>query len=175
MNKGDGTFSDRAKEAGIEPPPGGIFLEERIGSQRATRGSRCAAVADFDSDGRLDLMVSNFNDRPYYFKNEFPRKNYVAFRLQGNHQSYFSPDSRRPAKSCRDAIGALVRIYHGKDVQVRQLQAAGGYLSQCSSSIHFGLGDWPEIDRAEIRWPSGRIQVIRRPEINRRHQLIEPN
>jgi hypothetical protein len=161
INNGDGTFTDRAAAEGIEPPPGGTFLKEKIGGQPAARSSRCAATADFDNDGRLEIVTNNFNDAPYYFKNEFPRKNYVAFRLRGR-------------KSNPDAIGALVTIRVGKEVMVRQVHGAGGYLSQSSKTVHFGLGDRPRVDRVDIRWPSGIRQTIENPPINQRHDVIEP-
>jgi hypothetical protein len=109
----------------------------------------------------LEIVVNNFNDQPYFFKNHFPQKNYVAFRLRGT-------------KSNRDAIGALVRLYIGKEVMVRQVQAGGGYLSQSSKTLHFGLGDRSGIDRVEIRWPSGKRQTIPKPRINTRHDIVEP-
>src|SRR5204863_5618 len=40
MNNGDGTFRDRADVLGIEPPGGGIYLEQRVGGQPAARSSR---------------------------------------------------------------------------------------------------------------------------------------
>jgi hypothetical protein len=58
---------------------------------------------------------------------------------------------------------------------VRQVHAAGGYLSQSSRTLHFGLGDRPRIDRAFVRWP-GRTdwQAIPSPAINTLHRLTEP-
>src|SRR5262249_40459197 len=114
MNNGDGTFTDRAAESGIEPPPRGIYLETKIGSKLATRSSRCAVTGDFTGAGRLDIVTNNFNDQPYYFRNNCLRKHYVAFRLRGT-------------KSNRDAIGAVVRLYQGEKIMTRQVQGAGGY------------------------------------------------
>ncbi len=164
MNNGNETFTDRANMWGIEPPPGGEFLEEKIGGKPAARSSRCAVTADFKGDGRLDLMVNNFNDRPYYFRNRFPKKNYVAFKLTGTGK-----------KTNRDAIGAVVKIYMGKEVMVRQVHAAGGYLSQSSRTVHFGLGDRSKIDRVEIIWPNGsrEPQQIDNPAINQLHPVTE--
>ncbi len=161
MNNGDETFTDRAAELGIEPRPDGPYQEEPIGGKQAARSSRAAAVADFDGDGRLDLVVNNFNDRAYYFRNRFPKKNHVAFRLTGT-------------VSNRDAVGALVTLHIGKELMVRQVHAAGGYLSQSSLTVHFGLGDRAKVDRAVIRWPRGRVQEIEAPAINRLHRLTEP-
>jgi hypothetical protein len=160
MNNGDETFTDRAAQLGIEPPRGGEYLKGEIGGKPVARSSRCVAVADFDGDGRLDLIVNNFNDMPYYFRNHLPRKNYVAFRLTGT-------------KSNRDAIGAMVWLYTGKEVMVRQVHAAGGYLSQSSKTVHFGLGERQKIDRVEIRWPSGVKQEIQAPAINTLHPIKE--
>jgi hypothetical protein len=161
MNSGDGTFRDRAADLGIEPPARGIYLEQRIGGKPAARSSRSAVVADFDGDGRLDIVANNFNDRPYYFANRFPKRNYIAFRLTGT-------------SSNRDAIGAVVQLWSGKAVMIRQVNPAGGYLSQSSRVVHFGLGDRSKVDRIEIRWPRGIVQTLDNPAINTLHQIREP-
>jgi hypothetical protein len=162
MNRGDGTFQNRAAEMGIEPPPGGVYLPNPIRGAKATKSSRAAAVADFDGDGRLEIVTNNFNGAPYYFKNQSPKKNWVAFRLRGT-------------KSNRDAIGAVVRLYRGDKVLTRQVLAACGYLAQSSRVIHFGLGDQAAFDRVEITWPSGRRQRLDGVEANKRHDVVEPS
>ncbi|HJT76185.1 MAG TPA: CRTAC1 family protein [Gemmataceae bacterium] len=161
MNQGDGTFRERSHEEGIEPPAAGIYLPGDILGKLQTRSSRAAAVADFDGDGRLDMVVNNFNDAPYYFKNSFPRRNYVAFRLRGT-------------RSNRDAVGAVVRAFAGGQVLTRQVNPAGGYLAQSSKTVHFGLGDRARVDRVEIRWPSGTVQVLEAPALNQLHEVVEP-
>jgi len=162
MNKGNEHFSSRARELGIEPPARGLYLEEKVGGKDAPRSSRCAAVADFDGDGRLEIVTNNFNDQPYYFRNNLPPKNWIAFRLRGT-------------KSNRDAIGAVVKLHMGKEVMMRQLCPAGGYLSQSSKTLHFGLGERSKIDKVEIKWPRGGITEIHNPEINKlQPEIVEP-
>jgi hypothetical protein len=161
MNNGDGTFRDRASSLGVEPPTGGEFQEKDIAGKKAARSSRSAVVADFDGDGRLDIVTNNFNDQPYFFANQFSKRNYVEFRLTGT-------------RSNRDAVGALVRLWVGKTVMVREVNPAGGYLSHSSRTIHFGLGDRNKVDSVEIRWPRGTLQSLSNPAINSLHQVTEP-
>jgi hypothetical protein len=161
MNNGDGTFRDRASALGIEPPTGGDFQEQNISGKQAARSSRSAVVADFDGDGQLDIVTNNFNDTPYFFANRFPKRNYVEFKLTGT-------------RSNRDAIGAVVRLWVGNKVMVREVNPAGGYLAQSSRVLHFGLGDRSKVDRVEIRWPRGTVQTLNNPGINTLHKISEP-
>jgi hypothetical protein len=161
MNKGDGTFTDRASSLGVDPPAGGDFQAKPIAGKEAARSSRSAAVADFDNDGRLEIVTNNFNDRPYFFANHFPVRNFVELRLTGT-------------RSNRDAIGAVARLWTGKAVMVRQVNPAGGYLAQSSRTLHFGLGDAGKVDSVVIRWPSGQLQTLKGVAINTLSQVREP-
>ena len=131
-------------KAGVNPAPIDSHLEEKIGGRNAARSSRCAAVADFDADGRLDIVANNFNDVASLYMNRSKKKRFLAMRLRGT-------------KSNRDAIGAVVMLEAGGRRFVRQVQAAGGYLSQSTLMVHFGLGDIETVDSCEIRWPSGEV------------------
>jgi hypothetical protein len=161
MNKGNGTFVERAAELGVEPPTGGVYQEKNIAGQKAARSSRSAAVADFDGDGRLEIVTNNFNDRPYFFANRFPLRNYLELRLTGT-------------SSNRDAIGAVARLWVGNTVMVREVNPAGGYLAQSSRTLHFGLGERSKVDSLKIRWPRGLVQTLVNPAINTLHQIREP-
>jgi hypothetical protein len=160
-NRGDGTFEDVCRTAGTEPPPDGIATGEVLRGRPAVRSSRSAATADFDGDGRLDLVVSNFNARAYLFHNVSAPRHWCELRLAAS-------------KGCRDAIGALVRLTAGGRTQVRQVQAAGGYLSQSSNTLHFGLGDAAAIDSVEVRWPDGRVQTLKGVAVDALTAVAEP-
>jgi hypothetical protein len=55
------------------------------------------------------------------------------------------------------------------------VQSAGGYLAQSSKTVHFGLGDSPDVEQVEIIWPSGLRQVIDKPEVDKLHEVVEPD
>jgi len=160
VNNGDGTFTDRAGETGIDPPPGGVELEQ-IAGNTAVKSARCASVLDVNGDGRLDIIVNNFNDRAHLMINRWPARHYVAFRLEGT-------------RSNRDAVGAVIRLHIGSRTLINQVHAAGGYLAQSTKTVHFGLGSFDKIDRCTIQWPSGRTQEISAPAVNRVHEIREP-
>ena len=159
LNAG-GRFVERAQAAGLDPPPGGPWLEEQVGGKPAARSSRAAATSDFDGDGRVDLVVNNFNDRAWLFMNRSAASGWVALRLRGT-------------RSNRDAIGALVTLRSGGRTQVRQIATSGGYLSQSSKTVHFGLGGATSIESCEIRWPSGVVQRLSELTPGRVHEVEE--
>jgi hypothetical protein len=82
------------------------------------------------------------------YENRLPRRHYLKVSLRGH-------------KSNRLGIGArLVAHVKGRQI-VRELFPANTYLSQAPSLVHFGLADDRVVDRLTIRWPSGKVQVLR--------------
>jgi len=160
MNKDGEKFVERTSELGIDPPKNGALLEQKINGRDCPRSSRSAVAADFDHDGRLEIVVNNFNDHPYLYASKLPINNYLTFQLRGT-------------QSNRDAIGAVVRLFSENDVLTRQVPAAGGYLANNSRRLHFGLGK-RNIQKVEIVWPSGVRQTIVDPQLNHMLDIVEP-
>jgi hypothetical protein len=155
VNTGRGRFVDHAAESGIEPPARGKYIEGlKIKGEVCSRSSRSAATADFDGDGDLDLVVNNFNHEPYLFRNDSPKAHFLQLRLRGK-------------KSNRDGCGARVKVIAGDLTQYREAHSSGGYLTQSSPVLHFGLGKAATVDRVEIIWPGTKEpQVISNPRID---------
>ena len=62
--------------------------------------------------------------------------------------------------SNRDGLGATVKIQCGPKTYTRYHDGKSGYLSQSSMPLYFRLGDAAQIDRIEVLWPSGKIQML---------------
>ena len=137
---------------------GDRFVEvgENSGSGwRIEKVSRAAALSDFDNDGDVDLFIMNLNDSPTLLRNDSgDRNNWLGLELVG-------------VESNRDAIGAQVRVQAGGLEQVREVHRGYGFQAQHDPRLLFGLGPLERVDWVEIRWPSGRRQVLRDPPLRR--------
>jgi hypothetical protein len=112
------------------------------------KDGRGVAVADFNNDGRLDLVMNANNDTPVLYMNNLTKTgNSIELKLIGT-------------ESNRDAIGACVWLTAGGKTMMRQVEAGSGYASEMMLPLHFGLGKAEQVNRIEIRWPSGRVQHL---------------
>jgi enediyne biosynthesis protein E4 len=141
-NLGDGTFRDVSSDAGLT-------------LARAHRGS---AFADFDNDGKVDVVVSALGESAELWQNVSPDPNHwLVLKLTGT-------------RSNRDGIGAKIRVGD----QFNHVTTAVGYASSSPSTVHFGTGKLEKIDRIEIRWPSGTVQVLQNVATNQTIEVREP-
>jgi len=133
-NSGTGRFRD------VSALSGPAFAEEKVG--------RTVVSGDVDNDGDLDLLVLNNGQQAELLRNEGGNRGHaLLLRLVGT-------------ESNRDAIGARLRLTSSGRTQVREVTSGSSYLGQNDPRVHVGLGDDTIVDRVEIRWPSGRTEVV---------------
>ncbi len=134
-NLGNGRFEDASATAGSD------FQAKAL--------HRGAAFADFDNDGRVDVVVTALNGPAKLFRNTTASAgHWLALKLIGT-------------KSNRDGLGARVgltlpdgrKIYNHATTSV-------GYASSSEKLVRFGLGAHVRATSIEVRWPSGRVQVL---------------
>jgi Flp pilus assembly protein TadD/peroxiredoxin len=145
-NNRDGTFSDVSGAVGLD------FLED----------ARSFALADFDGDGRPEVILKNRNAPQLRVLRNVMNDigNSISFRLRGQ-------------KSNRDAIGAAVTVEAEGHRQTKYLQAGSGFLSQHTKELFFGVGKFSGTVRASILWPDGSTQVFEHLPINHRIEFQE--
>jgi hypothetical protein len=136
-NNGDGSFT----EVG--------FLE---GADRIEDGY-VIAPADIDGDGRQDLVLRNCDPAPgvnlatvKLLRNQLSDVHSLSVKLTGT-------------KSNREAFGAVVSATVDGRRQIREIRGTNGAV-QGEPVAFFGLGSRSEVERLEIRWPSGEVQVF---------------
>jgi len=147
LNRGGGKFQDVADAVG------GGFNSPKVG-----RGLACG---DFDRDGDLDILLTTNNGPAYLYRNDQTAKSQsIRFHLKGT-------------KSNRDAIGAVVRIFHGGQTQSRVVRGGSSYLSQSELPVTFGLGARDKIDRVVIGWSSGRTEEYKDLRAGKTYNCLE--
>ncbi|MDE2740077.1 MAG: CRTAC1 family protein [Gemmatimonadota bacterium] len=127
--------------------------------QRANAG-RATAVADYDDDGDLDLLVTTVAARPRLLRNDGGNaSHWLQILLVG--------------KSHPDALGTRVEVVADGIRQVQERQSGGSYLSSHDPRLHFGLGAATSA-QVEIYWPDGTHQIIEKVATNQVLKVVQP-
>jgi hypothetical protein len=68
----------------------------------------------------------------------------------------------------------VVTAHAGQRSWTRSLVSGRSYLSACEPILTIGLGDVRQLDMLEIHWPSGAVQRVENPPINKFLTIEEP-
>ena len=133
MANGDGTFAERGAALGI----------------RHTGQGRGVVCADYDGDGRVDILIANHGAAPTVYRNVFERHHHwLAIDLAGQHGN-------------PNAVGARVTVRTASGDQVQEVRLGTAYLSQAPATLHFGLGTNEAAHAVEVLWPGPGSEVTR--------------
>ncbi len=140
-NNGGGVFTDASKQLGSD--------------LQAPAVSRGLAVADYDNDGDLDVLVTNNGGPPQLFRND------------GGNANHWLEVLLIGTKSNRDGVGARLRLVSGDWTTTTERMGGGSYQSAQDPRVHFGLASRTTVDSLEIRWPSGATTRLTNLSANR--------
>ncbi len=146
-NVGDGTFTE--------------ILGPALGALATPAVARGLAVGDIDNDGRQDVLICRQNATPLLLRNrDTSARHFVSFRMVGT-------------KSNRDGRHARITIEAGGVRQVGWVRAGSSYCSVSDSRVAFGLGTASRVERVQIRWPSGRRDVLPALDVDQFYTITE--
>jgi hypothetical protein len=151
---------------------GGRFLDvaQMVGVSDRFDG-RSVAVADLSNRGVLDVIVANQRGPLLMYRNEVaPGRAWIGFDLEGACRT----DNAPAGCTNRSAVGAQVTLFWNGQQQVQEVSGGSGFCAQNQRALHFGLGSGAKVEKAVVRWPSGKTQVLTQPQPNRVHKVQEP-
>lgn len=116
---------------------------------RVKLSSRGAAFDDLDNDGDIDVVILNSRREPTILRNDSPSKgHWLQVRL-------------RAVETNRGGVGAHVRVIAGDLTLLDEVHSGRGYQSHYGLRLHFGLGKRDRVDRIEVRWIGGGVDVFK--------------
>jgi len=117
---------------------------------------RGAAFGDLFNDGKIDVVINVLDGHPVLLRNVSKDHNHwVELKLIGG------------PKSPRDAVGATVYLTANGMRQRGDVLSGGSYESSNDPRVHFGLGSATHVDSVEIHWPSGSVERLKLPAVDR--------
>ncbi len=126
-------------------------------------GGYGTATLDMDRDGKLDIVIANSGATD---------GNQLLVNQTNNEHHWISLELKGTLSN-RDAIGAMVYLFATDLRLCDQVMAGTGYASQNSLSVHFGLGEYTEIDSLVVKWPSGQNEVFTDLLVDDYYHIIE--
>jgi hypothetical protein len=117
---------------------------------------RGAGFGDIFNDGKIDVAINCIDHTPVLLRNvNADKHHWVGLKLIGG------------PKSPRDAVGAAVYLTAGGMKQRADVMSGGSYESSNDQRPHFGIGDATKVDSLEIHWPSGSVERVSLPSVDR--------
>jgi hypothetical protein len=121
--------------------------------------ARGAAFGDLNNDGLIDVVIATLDGAPVVLRNDGAKtgakNHWLGLSLVGS-------------KSNRSGIGARVTVTDGAGKkQVFDANTSGSYLASNDPRIVVGLGAAASVRRVEVSWPSGTVQVVTEPQLDR--------
>lgn len=106
-----------------------------------------ASYADFNNDGKLDVIINPINEKAVLLKNTSTDSS-MAISLKGNTANTFG-------------IGAKVYLFNQSKTQYQQLMLTRGFQSSTAPELHFGLPNGQLPDSILVVWPNNTFQLIK--------------
>ncbi len=145
LNDGAGRFNEVAQTIGVTE----------------TFDGRAVAVVDLWNRGVMDVIVANQRGPLLIYKNvSSAGNNWITLELEGS-------------ASNRSAIGTQVTAFWNGQQQLKEVHGGIGFCAQNDRRVHFGFGKAGKVDKIVIRWASGKLQTMERPELNKVHEIAE--
>ena len=147
-NNGNGTFTNRAAEEGVE-------LQDDL----TTSAHKVAAWGDYNNDGFLDLILKD-GIGSEGIGGIGPTGLHRLFKNNGN-SNHFIKVNLAGVQSNSRGIGARVTATYIGGMSFRQNNGGGGgeLCSQGSELLHFGIGTARKAT-VEVIWPSGVVDIL---------------
>ena len=121
---------------------------------------RCVVATDLNGDGMVELLVRQAGGGPLLiYENRFPARSWLKISFEGK-------------TSNATGVGVKIACTIGDRVIRRENYPIVNFLSQKPAVVELGLGSAKQIDKLEIQWPAGHIQVLKDVEVNQ-HLIIE--
>jgi enediyne biosynthesis protein E4 len=103
--------------------------------------SRAVALADFENQGKLDVVITHQFAEASLYRNEPNQNGWIGLSLRGD------------GRKCNvDALGSKVIIETPAGRQMREVQASNGFSAQGDRRLLFGLGSYHGPVKARIEW-----------------------